>query len=102
MVSRRDFGKIALAAWPLSRALGAKINSDINGVRIGVQNHSGMYVCNASGLRALLAGYDPKHVGAVWDAAHNALQVADLNLFHKAPDNIHFPVTRNPYLVRLM
>lgn len=43
-------------------------------VRIGVQNHSGRYVCNASGLRALLAGYDPKLVGAVWDAAHNALQ----------------------------
>lgn len=43
-------------------------------VRIGVQNHVGRYVCHASGLRALLAGYDPKLVGAVWDAAHNALQ----------------------------
>src|ERR1700681_1716817 len=40
MVSRRDFGKIALAGWPLSRALAAKINSDINGVRIGVQTYS--------------------------------------------------------------
>ena len=40
MVSRRDLGKIALAAWPLSRALAAKINSDINGVRIGVQTYS--------------------------------------------------------------
>ena len=43
-------------------------------VRIGVQNHSGKYVCNATGLRTLLAGYDPARVGAVWDAAHNALQ----------------------------
>ena len=43
-------------------------------VRIGVQNHSGRYISNASGLRALLAGYDPKLIGAVWDAAHNALQ----------------------------
>src|ERR1700737_2325273 len=40
MVSRRDFGKLALAAWPVSRALAAKINSDINGVRIGVQTYS--------------------------------------------------------------
>ena len=47
---------------------------DRHGVRIGVQNHSGRYVCNACGLRSLLAGYDPKLVGAVWDAAHNALQ----------------------------
>lgn len=43
-------------------------------VRIGVQNHSGRYVCNAAGLRALVGGYDPKLVGAIWDAAHNALQ----------------------------
>src|SRR5579872_2521535 len=40
MYSRRDFGKIALAGWPLSRALAAKINSDIHGVRIGVQTYS--------------------------------------------------------------
>jgi len=43
-------------------------------VRIGVQNHSGKFICNAAGLRALVAGYDPKVIGAVWDAAHNALQ----------------------------
>jgi len=40
MYSRRDFGKMALAGWPLSRALAAKINSAINGVRIGVQTYS--------------------------------------------------------------
>jgi sugar phosphate isomerase/epimerase len=45
-----------------------------NGVRLGVQNHSGRYICNASGLRSLLVKYDPKWIGAVWDAAHNALQ----------------------------
>jgi sugar phosphate isomerase/epimerase len=43
-------------------------------VRIGVQNHCGKYICNASGLRTLVDKYDPKYVGAVWDAAHNALQ----------------------------
>ena len=43
-------------------------------VTLGVQNHSGRYLApNALGLRALLAGYDPRHVAAVWDAAHEAL-----------------------------
>jgi sugar phosphate isomerase/epimerase len=45
-----------------------------NGVRLGVQNHNGRYVANASGLRHLLRGYDPRQVCAVWDAAHQALQ----------------------------
>jgi sugar phosphate isomerase/epimerase len=44
-----------------------------SGVMVGVQNHSGRYVCHALGLRRLLDGYDPRHVGAVWDAAHTAL-----------------------------
>jgi sugar phosphate isomerase/epimerase len=42
-------------------------------VMVGVQNHCGRFVNNASGLRLLLQRYDPRHVGAVWDAAHNAL-----------------------------
>jgi len=44
-----------------------------SGVMIGVQNHSGRYVCHALGLRRLLDGYAPRLVGAVWDAAHTAL-----------------------------
>ncbi len=44
-----------------------------SGVTIGVQNHYGRYVCHALGLRRLLDGYDPRLVGAVWDAAHTAL-----------------------------
>ncbi|MBI2940521.1 MAG: sugar phosphate isomerase/epimerase [Chloroflexi bacterium] len=47
---------------------------DRYGVRLGVQNHCGRFVCDAMGLRHLLEPYDPRHVGAVWDAAHNALQ----------------------------
>jgi sugar phosphate isomerase/epimerase len=43
------------------------------GVKLGVQNHCGAMVCNAGGLRSLLAPYDNRYVGAVWDAAHNAL-----------------------------
>ena len=42
-------------------------------VKIGVQNHNGKFVCNAAGLRYLIEKYDPRHVCAVWDAAHNAL-----------------------------
>jgi sugar phosphate isomerase/epimerase len=45
-----------------------------NGVTLGIQNHSGRSASNASALRHLLQGYDPKHIAAVWDAAHNALQ----------------------------
>ncbi len=42
-------------------------------VTIGVQNHCGRFVCNAMGLRHLMEKYNPNHVAAVWDAAHNAL-----------------------------
>src|SRR5580698_7045801 len=39
MFTRRDFGKLSLAAFPLASAL-AKINSKINGVQLGVQTYS--------------------------------------------------------------
>lgn len=42
-------------------------------VKLGVQNHNGRYVCNAMGLRHLIESYDPRHICAIWDAAHNAL-----------------------------
>lgn len=50
---------------------------DKYGVRLGVQNHCDRMVCNAMGLRHLMEKYDPKHIGAVWDAAHNALNGED-------------------------
>ncbi len=43
-------------------------------VRVGVQNHCDRFVCHALGLRHLIERYDPRYIGAVWDAAHNALQ----------------------------
>jgi sugar phosphate isomerase/epimerase len=46
-------------------------------VKIGVQNHLGRFVCNAMGLRHLIEKYDPRVIGAVWDAAHNALNGED-------------------------
>src|SRR5664280_2932477 len=39
MYSRRDFGRIALASFPLATAM-AKIQSTIHGVQIGVQSYS--------------------------------------------------------------
>lgn len=43
------------------------------GVRIGVQQHYGDNVNDAVGLRALLREVDERWVGAIWDAAHDAL-----------------------------
>ena len=44
-------------------------------VRIGVQNHAGNFVPpNALGLYALLKDCDTRYVGAIWDAAHEALE----------------------------
>jgi len=50
---------------------------DKYGVTIGVQNHCDAMICNAMGLRHLVEKYDRKHVAAVWDAAHNALNGED-------------------------
>ncbi len=49
-------------------------------VTLGVQNHNGRFVCNAMGLRHLLASYDPRFIAAVWDPAHNALNGEDPEL----------------------
>jgi sugar phosphate isomerase/epimerase len=43
------------------------------GVTIGVQNHCNRFVANAVGLLRLIGKYDPKHIAAVWDPAHEAL-----------------------------
>ena len=45
---------------------------DKYGLQLGVQNHYGPTVCNAMGLHHLIERYDPRLIGAVWDAAHNA------------------------------
>lgn len=46
-----------------------------HGVRVGVQNHSGRFLApHALALARLLAGLPAAQVGAIWDAAHNALE----------------------------
>ena len=51
-----------------------------HGVAIGVQNHCARCVTSAIGLRHLIEKYDPKHIGAVWDPAHCALDGEDPEL----------------------
>jgi len=46
---------------------------DKHGVTPGVQNHCDRCIAHALGLRHLIEKYDPKHVAAVWDPAHCAL-----------------------------
>lgn len=53
---------------------------DKYGVTLGIQNHCDRFVPNAMCLRSLIAKYNPKHVAAVWDAAHNALNGEDPDL----------------------
>ena len=53
---------------------------DDAGVTIGVQNHRHRFLTHAMHLYHALQPFDPKHVAAVWDAAHNALQGADPEL----------------------
>lgn len=44
-------------------------------VQLGIQNHSGDFVgVHALGLHHLVETYDPRYVGVIWDAAHNALE----------------------------
>ncbi len=47
-------------------------------VQIGIQNHVGRFVAvHEMGLHHLVHDYDPRFVGIVWDAAHNALAGMD-------------------------
>ena len=80
MVEIGDDGYLASEARA-QKELDAKIPLlDRYGVKIGVQNHCDRYICNAMGLLHLMEKYDPKHIGAVWDAAHAALNGEDPEL----------------------
>ena len=53
---------------------------DEHGVTLGVQNHCRRFLTHAMHLYHAISQYDPAHVAAVWDAAHNALQGEDVGL----------------------
>jgi len=44
-----------------------------HGVTVGIQNHCDRFAANAVGLMRIIDKYDPKHIAAVWDPAHEAL-----------------------------
>jgi sugar phosphate isomerase/epimerase len=44
-----------------------------HGVRIGIQPHYDDYIADSSELAALIKGYDPAAIVAIWDAAHDGL-----------------------------
>jgi sugar phosphate isomerase/epimerase len=59
-----------------------KVKREINGVlplcekygiKVGIQHHFGPGLNNSMELKQLIEKYDPKHIGAIWDAAHSAL-----------------------------
>lgn len=43
------------------------------GVKVGIQHHYGPGISNSMELRHLIEDYDPKYIGAIWDAAHSGL-----------------------------
>lgn len=53
---------------------------EASGVTLGIQNHKGRFLTHAMHLHHALLSYDPKHIGAVWDAAHEAFAGSDPEL----------------------
>lgn len=51
-----------------------------HGVTLGIQNHCGRCLTHAMHLHHALGRYDRRHVAAVWDPAHNALQGENVDL----------------------
>ena len=43
------------------------------GVKVGIQHHCGQFVSNSMEMLHLIEPFNPKHIGAIWDAAHSGL-----------------------------
>ena len=80
MISIDEDGYLATEARTLRRFDALVPLLERYGVTIGVQNHCDRFVANAAGLRHLLGRYDRRHIAAVWDAAHEALNGQDPEL----------------------
>ena len=46
---------------------------DKYGVKLGLQMHYGFGASTTAGMMRLVERFDPKHIGAIWDAAHSGL-----------------------------
>ena len=73
MVPIDDTGYLETEARALRELEALVPRLERHGIKVGIQNHSERYVPHALGLRRLFERFDPAHVGAIWDAAHNAL-----------------------------
>lgn len=82
-MNRVIFKRVSPSYWESEAAARKQLDAVLPlceqyGVKIGVQHHYGGSVpINAMGLYNLVKDYDPRWVGAIWDAAHNALQGED-------------------------
>jgi len=49
------------------------VSAERFGVRVGIQPHHDDFIADSSELSAVIEDYDPRFIGAIWDAAHDAL-----------------------------
>jgi sugar phosphate isomerase/epimerase len=71
-------------------------------VAIGVQNHSGRFVpVHAMGLARLVAPFNPRHICAVWDVAHNALEGEGVELALDLLDGPHLKMVNLKNAIRV-
>ena len=68
-----DDGYRASEARAVAELDAAALLCERYGLRVGIQNHYGRYVCNSMGRVHLLERCPSPRIGAVWDAMHNAL-----------------------------
>lgn len=43
------------------------------GIKVGLQQHYGNNIVDSTGMLRVIEDFDSRHVGAIWDAAHDAL-----------------------------
>lgn len=84
-INRVMFRLNGMNYWDAERAAREQLDAALPfceqyNVQIGIQNHYGTFVgVHELGLHRLVQDYDPRYVGAVWDAAHNALEGMDVD-----------------------
>lgn len=70
------------------------------GVKVGVQMHHGRGAMTTADMMRVVSRFDPKHIGAIWDAAHSALagenpeQAIDVCWSHLCLANFKTPAGR--------
>ena len=78
-MNRVMFGRRGLTYWEAEAAARRQLDAAMPfceryGRQLGVQNHYGHSLpVNEMGLYHLVKDYDPRYVGAIWDAGHNGL-----------------------------